>query len=69
MWFSYLFSVVLLTAAVDYVADYEGPTYFIPQPNNVSYQAGSTATLTCSVENLGNKFVRLVIQNEERFFL
>ncbi|KAH3840936.1 hypothetical protein DPMN_114395 [Dreissena polymorpha] len=56
---SYLFAnvVVLLTAAVDYVADYEGPTYFIPQPNNVSYQAGSTATLTCSVENLGNKFI------------
>ncbi|XP_052281209.1 hemicentin-1-like [Dreissena polymorpha] len=49
--------VVLLTAAVDYVADYDGPTYFIPQPNNVTYQAGATATLTCSVENLGKKFI------------
>jgi len=37
--------------------DYEGPTYFIPQPQNVTYQVGQTATLRCSIENLGKKTV------------
>lgn len=34
--------------------DFTGNTYFIPQPNNVTFSIGQTATLLCSVENLGN---------------
>jgi hypothetical protein len=37
--------------------DFDGPTYFIPQPHNVTFHVGQTATLLCSVENLGNKTV------------
>ncbi|XP_052796916.1 zwei Ig domain protein zig-8-like isoform X1 [Mya arenaria] len=49
--------VTVCTAAIDYVDDYEGPTYFIPQPNNVTFKPGQTALLRCSVENLGKKYI------------
>lgn len=49
-------------AAPDYLdEDYDGPTYFIPQPQNVTFEVGQTATLRCSIENLGKKTVCLSI--------
>ncbi|KAL4228338.1 hypothetical protein ACF0H5_013768 [Mactra antiquata] len=53
-----LSSMCLITVkAQDYTDDYKGPTYFIPQPNNITFNIGQTATLQCSVENLGDRFV------------
>ncbi|XP_045156360.2 zwei Ig domain protein zig-8-like isoform X2 [Mercenaria mercenaria] len=50
-----IYVFLCLMSAIAY--DYESPTYFIPQPHNVTFHIGQTATLLCSVENLGNKTV------------
>lgn len=53
----YLLLCGLSTLALDYSDEYEAQPYFIPQPNNFTYNVGQKATLLCSIENLGKKFV------------